>query len=189
MFKVLSGTTRLSRTALTRSLPSFSTSSSRLASEDPTSRKEAPIISNETVLARPDEVKEKTVHDATIAVSAKVDISPITGVPDEHIKTRRVRIYQPSKNAMQSGTSNTHHWEMEFDTRQRWENPLMGWTSTGDPLSNMKIQFATPDEAIEHCEKNGLIWYLDVPKREKELKPKSYGVNFAWNRRTRVSTK
>lgn len=119
----------------------------------------------------------------------QVDISPITGVPEEHVKTRRVRIYQPPKNAMQSGTNNIHHWEMEFDTRQRWENPLMGWTSTGDPLSNMKIEFSSPEEAIEHCEKNGWIWYLDVPKTQKNEKPKNYGANFHWNRRTRVSTK
>lgn len=119
----------------------------------------------------------------------QVDITPISGVPDEHIYTRRVRIYQPPKNAMQSGTNNIHHWEMEFDNRQRWENPLMGWTSTGDPLSNMKVQFPSPQEAIQHCEKNGWAWYIDVPKREKEFKPKSYGINFSWNRRTRVSTK
>jgi NADH dehydrogenase (ubiquinone) Fe-S protein 4 len=60
----------------------------------------------------------------------QVDISAITGVPEEHIKTRFVRIYRPSKNAMQSGTDNTHRWEIEFETRERWENPLMGWSST-----------------------------------------------------------
>jgi hypothetical protein len=26
-------------------------------------------------------------------------------------------------------------------------------------------------------------------QKEKELKPKSYGVNFSWDKRTRVSTK
>ncbi|CAH0713198.1 unnamed protein product, partial [Brenthis ino] len=189
MLKILNATSKLSRTALSRSAPAFSTSSLRLAIDDSVNRKEAPIIDNEAVLALPEEVKERSVQDATITVPKKVDLTPITGIPEEHIKTRRVRIYQPSKNAMQSGTSNTHHWEMEFDTRQRWENPLMGWTSTGDPLSNMKIEFSSPDEAIEHCEKNGWMWYLDVPKLDKEFKPKSYGVNFSWNRRTRVSTK
>lgn len=54
----------------------------------------------------------------------------MTGVPEEHLKTRKVRIFVPPKNAMQSGTDNTHHWEMEFDNKQRWENPLMGWCST-----------------------------------------------------------
>ncbi|XP_045777174.1 NADH dehydrogenase [ubiquinone] iron-sulfur protein 4, mitochondrial [Maniola jurtina] len=188
MLQAIGVTARLSRTGLSRSLPAFSTSS-RLSAQDPASRKEAPMIDNETVLATPEEVKEKMSQVVAITVPTKVDLSPITGVPEEHVKYRRVRIYQPPKNSMQSGTNNIHHWEMEFDTRQRWENPLMGWTSTGDPLSNLKVQFTSPEEAIEHCEKNGWIWFLDVPKIEKDLKPKSYGVNFAWNRRTRVSTK
>lgn len=57
------------------------------------------------------------------------NVGYVSGVPEEHIKTRRVRIYQPAKSAMQSGTNNTHFWQMDFDTRERWENPLMGWTS------------------------------------------------------------
>ncbi|KAM3963217.1 NADH:ubiquinone oxidoreductase subunit 18 [Aphomia sociella] len=190
MLKVIARTATLAKTPLSRSLPAFSTCNARLASPvDPISRKEAPKIDNETILSLPEEARQKSALESSITVSDKVDITPISGVPEEHVKTRRVRIYQPAKNAMQSGTSNTHHWEMEFDTRQRWENPLMGWTSTGDPLSNMKVQFSSPDEAIEHCEKNGWIWFLDVPKTEKPLKPKSYGLNFSWNRRTRVSTK
>ncbi|KPJ10510.1 NADH dehydrogenase [ubiquinone] iron-sulfur protein 4, mitochondrial [Papilio machaon] len=179
MFKVLTHTTRLSRQAIPG--PSYLIYNARFAStNDPAARKEAPIIDNETVIALPAEAKEKSALESTITVPKKAK---------EHIKTRRVRIYQPPKNAMQSGTNNIHHWEMEFDNRQRWENPLMGWTSTGDPLSNMKVQFSSPEDAIEHCEKNGWIWYLDCPKLEKEFKPKSYGINFSWNRRTRVSTK
>lgn len=50
---------------------------------------------------------------------------------------RMVRIFVPTKSAMQSGTANTDKWEMEFENRERWTNNLMGWTSTGDPLSNM----------------------------------------------------
>lgn len=57
-------------------------------------------------------------------------ITPVTGVPEEHIKTRLVRIFKPAKNPMQSGTFNTRKWKMEFETRQRWENPLMGWASS-----------------------------------------------------------
>lgn len=60
----------------------------------------------------------------------EVVISSVTGVPDEHVGPRRVRIFVPARNAMQSGTENTHRWQMEFDTRERWENPLMGWAST-----------------------------------------------------------
>lgn len=58
------------------------------------------------------------------------DITTVTGVPEEHIKTRKVRIFVPARNAMQSGVKNTHKWKIDFDTRERWENPLMGWSST-----------------------------------------------------------
>lgn len=187
MLKIISRSTNLSNVALSRSLPAFSTSSAVF--KDAVNRREAPKIDNKHALMLPEELKTKEALESSITVPTKVDMSPINGVPEEHIKTRRVRIYQPTKNAMQSGTDNINHWQMEFDTRQRWENPLMGWSSTGDPLSNLKVEFKSPDEAIEHCEKNGWVWFLDVGKTEKDVKPKSYGNNFSWNRRTRVSTK
>ncbi|XP_035435868.1 NADH dehydrogenase [ubiquinone] iron-sulfur protein 4, mitochondrial-like [Spodoptera frugiperda] len=188
MFQVISRAASLSKTPLSRSLPAFSTSV-RLDSRDPSRLREAPMIDSEVAISTPDELRQRNLLESTIKVPVKVDLSPVSGVPAEHICSRRVRIYQPPKNAMQSGTNNIQHWEMEFDNRQRWENPLMGWTSTGDPLSNMKVQFKCPEEAIELCEKNGWNWYLDVPKVKKQFKPKNYGVNFSWNRRTRVSTK
>lgn len=58
-----------------------------------------------------------------------MDITRITGVPEEHIKSRLVRISTATKNPMQSGTDNTGFWQMQFETRERWENPLMGWAS------------------------------------------------------------
>ena len=53
----------------------------------------------------------------------------LSGVPDEHLKPRMVRIFVPARNAMQSGSYKTHTWRIEFDTKERWENPLMGWAS------------------------------------------------------------
>ena len=92
---------------------------------------------------------------------------------------------------MQSGTNNLNSWRMEFDNRERWENPLMGWASTADPLSNMNgvVEFNTKEEAIELCEKNG--WKRTVTSEEKKKKErvKNYGINFSWDKRTRVSTK
>ncbi|CAH2284745.1 NADH dehydrogenase [ubiquinone] iron-sulfur 4, mitochondrial [Pelobates cultripes] len=116
------------------------------------------------------------------------DITSITGVPEEHIKTRKVHIFVPARNAMQSGVQNTKKWKMEFDTRERWENPLMGWASTADPLSNMLLSFTSKEDAIAFAEKNG--WSYEVEeKRIPKPKSKSYGANFSWNKRTRVSTK
>lgn len=148
--------------------------------DDELKKKEAPLVP----------LQPTHPHQAgvTITISGIEDLSPITGVPEEHIKNRLVRIFKPTRNAMQSGSANTHHFELEFENRERWENPLMGWSSTADPLSNMKVSFATEEEAIEYCEKNGWQWYVEVPKPTKS-KVKNYGVNFSWNKRTRVSTK
>jgi len=118
----------------------------------------------------------------------KVDISCITGVPEEHVKPRLVRIFTPAANAMQSGTFNTRRWRMEFDERERWENPLMGWCSTGDPLSNTEVNFHSKADAIAFCEKNGWNWFVEKEQKPKK-KVKSYGNNFSWNKRTRTSTK
>lgn len=114
---------------------------------------------------------------------------PINGIPEEHVKERRVRIFIPSKNAMQSGTHNLQTWRIEFDNRERWENPLMGWSSTGDPLSNLNVEFNTKEEAIELCEKNGWRWFVTSEEKPKKERVKNYGVNFSWDKRTRVSTK
>ena len=78
----------------------------------------------------PSEIEHEEALHGYITVPVGDQVGVISGVPDEHIKTRRVRIYQPAKNAMQSGTSNTKLWQIEFETRERWENPLIGWTSS-----------------------------------------------------------
>ncbi|XP_061395014.1 NADH dehydrogenase [ubiquinone] iron-sulfur protein 4, mitochondrial [Musca vetustissima] len=153
------------------------------------SMRDTPVIDVDTALAKPEDLEQKNKLQGTITVPVKVDISPITGVPEEHVKTRRVRIYMPPKNAMQSGTNNLQTWQIDFDNRERWENPLMGWTSTGDPLSNMHVNFSSPEEAITFCERNGWRWFIERPDKPKTERVKNYGINFAWNKRTRVSTK
>jgi len=111
-------------------------------------------------------------------------------VPEEHIVTRKVRVFRPAKNAMQSGMLNTKKWKIEFDTRERWENPTMGWGSNADPLSNISaaLSFHTKAEAVEFVERQGWSCFVDeVP--EKRLGPKSYGKNFSWNKRVRRAMK
>ncbi|CAH0550604.1 unnamed protein product [Brassicogethes aeneus] len=152
-------------------------------------QKEPKQVENNIALLNPDEVEHKQKMKGYITVEGAPDVSLISGIPEEHIKGRRVRIYEPPKNAMQSGTNNIGHWEMEFDNRERWENPLMGWASTGDPLSNMKIQFSTKEDAMDYCAKNGWEYFVQESSHDKPFKPKNYGINFSWNKRTRTSTK
>uniref|UniRef100_A0A4Y7NMM6 NADH dehydrogenase [ubiquinone] iron-sulfur protein 4, mitochondrial n=1 Tax=Simocephalus serrulatus TaxID=117539 RepID=A0A4Y7NMM6_9CRUS len=144
--------------------------------------KEAPLKSLNDVIAPVEK------HDELITVDSNVELASITGIPEEHIKTRLVRIWKPVKHAMQSGTANTHKWKMEFETRERWENPLMGWASTGDPLSNLQLSFATKEDAVAFCDKYGYEYSVSEVV-EKQIRPKSYGANFSWNKKTRTSTK
>nr|CAG4642043.1 EOG090X0DNW [Eurycercus lamellatus] len=147
--------------------------------------KEAPMKNLDDVLSPSTSGK----HDL-ITVDRHVDIAPITGIPEEHILTRLATISKPSKHAMQSGTSNTHHWKLEFETRERWENPLMGWSSTGDPLSNVELQFATKDEAIAYCEKHGYE-YAVSPRTRKSTKnkKKNQATVFQWKATLAVAPK
>jgi len=140
------------------------------------------------VLTPKEEITHREKMQGTITVDVPMDITTITGVPEEHTKSRRVRIFKPTKNSMQSGTSNTKRWKIEFETRERWENPLMGWSSSGDPLSNIQVDFMQKEDAVAFCEKNGWPWFVEEPV-EKPMRPKSYGANFSWSKKTRVSTK
>ena len=45
------------------------------------------------------------------------------------------------------------------------------------------------EEAIDHCDKNGWKWFVEAEEKPKKSRVKNYGVNFSWNKRTRVSTK
>nr|XP_045601029.1 NADH dehydrogenase [ubiquinone] iron-sulfur protein 4, mitochondrial-like [Procambarus clarkii] len=146
-----------------------------------------PLDTRKTLLSH-EEVQHQKALAGYITIDTPVDITAISGVPEEHIKTRHVLIKMPSKNSMQSGTNNLKKWCITFDQRERWENPLMGWASSADPLSNVQVDFSSREDAIAFCEKNGWAWSTE----EAPVKPprvKNYGANFSWNKRTRRSTK
>lgn len=116
------------------------------------------------------------------------NIAPLSGAPEEHIKERLVRIYKPPINAMQQGTYGHYKWHIEFDTHERWENVLMGWGSSGDPMSSVDVEFPSKEDAIIFCERMGYKYYVE-PEHERKIRTKSYGENFSWNKKTRISTK
>lgn len=177
---------RLNLTALTTKHRGIATTPRVADSQE--NDKKVPITTQEVGPTIDDETGLGEIRVDSITVRTNENVGLVSGILEDHITSRTVRIYQPAKNAMQSGTNNTNYWQIDFDTRQRWENPLIGWTSTGDPMSNLKVDFACMEDAIEHCEKMGWKYYVQKPNRNSP-KPRSYGVNFAWNRRTRVSTK
>ena len=94
------------------------------------------------------------------------------------------RIYSPAKTAMQSGKAKTGHWILEFDPEQpRKIDPLMGYTSSGDMKSQIRLTFPTLEEAVAYAKKNGLAYRVQEPK-ETRRRQISYAENFRYDRKT-----
>ncbi len=90
---------------------------------------------------------------------------------------KKAKIYKPSKTVMQSGVKKFDKWVIEFITEKPGINPLMGWESSTDTNSELKLEFSSKDLAIEYAKKNKIIYELIEPKRRKIIK-KSYADNF-----------
>jgi len=94
----------------------------------------------------------------------------------------KVRIYQPSKAATQSGRAKTHQWllEYEIETPRRPE-PLMGWISSGDTLNQVKLRFDSKEDAIAFAERKG--WeYAVQDAAARRVRPRNYADNFRMDR-------
>ena len=90
---------------------------------------------------------------------------------------KRAKIYKPTKSAMQSGIRNTKHWILEFDTLNTGINPLMGWESSRDTMSEVSLKFSTKQQAIIYAKKNNIDYSVIEPQKRKIIK-KSYTDNF-----------
>ena len=78
---------------------------------------------------------------------------------------------------MQSGFGKSNKWILEFKTKDPTKNPLMGWESSNDTLSELKLEFSTKELAINYAKKKKIIFELIEPKKRKTIK-KSYADNF-----------
>ena len=81
---------------------------------------------------------------------------------------------------MQSGERNTKKWILEFDTLNTGINPLMGWETSKDTMSEVKLEFSTKDQAINYARRNNIDYYIIEPQKRKIIK-KSYSYNFLKN--------
>lgn len=97
----------------------------------------------------------------------------------------RARIYQPARNAMQSGTAKTKVWVLEFvPASARSVDPLMGWTSSDDMNSQVKLRFESREEAETYAKARGIEFSVAEAKtRKMNIRAGGYGDNFATNRR------
>ena len=90
---------------------------------------------------------------------------------------KKAKIYMPTKTAMQSGKRKVKNWLLEFETRDTDIAPLMGWESSKDTMSEVRLEFPTNEQAINFAKKNNIDYYVLDHKKRKIIK-KSYADNF-----------
>jgi len=78
---------------------------------------------------------------------------------------------------MQSGLGKSDKWLIRFETIDSGLNPLMGWESSSDTLSELNLEFSTKELAIEYAKKNKIDFEIIEPQKRKTIK-KSYADNF-----------
>ena len=71
---------------------------------------------------------------------------------------KKAKIYKPTKTAMQSGNRNTKKWLLEFDTLNTGINPLMGWETSQDTMSEIKLEFSNKNQAINYAKKTCITY-------------------------------
>ena len=94
-----------------------------------------------------------------------------------------IKIFKPAKTAMQSGRGKTKQWLAEYVSDvDNVKDSLMGWNSSLDTQSQIKVFFETKEQAIAWAKNSNYQFYVEEPKIKK-IKPKSYASNFDINRK------
>ncbi|WP_173980424.1 ETC complex I subunit [Magnetospirillum sp. UT-4] len=101
----------------------------------------------------------------------------LTPEPEE-LPGAPVRVYRRSPGTVQSGPAHTSDWIVEFEPRLRpGIEPLMGWTSSADPLQQVRMTFADLESALTYCQRRGLVPDVQKPPVRRH-RTRSYADNF-----------
>ena len=90
---------------------------------------------------------------------------------------KKAKIYKPTKTSMQSGIGSTKKWVLEYIDESTTINPLMGWESSSNTLSELKLFFDSKDKAIDYANKNK-IEFVVIENNQRSFVKKSYTDNF-----------
>ncbi|KAE9628324.1 ETC complex I subunit [Parasedimentitalea maritima] len=97
----------------------------------------------------------------------------------------QARIFKPARNAMTSGMAKTRKWVLEYaPSNTREVDPLMGWTSSSDTQTQVRLRFDSKEAAVDYAEAHGIDAQVVEPKtRKANVRSGGYGANFATDRR------
>ncbi|KAF8530932.1 NADH-ubiquinone oxidoreductase 21kDa subunit [Gautieria morchelliformis] len=156
----------------------------------------SPVETDENAAGKPLSSEVAPVSESKdVPVAAEI----ISGAPVE-LRHRLIRIFQPTRNTMQSGGAKGEKWRIDWDALQgagMWQNPLMGWGSSyvsvhhlsanvngvvivsADYMQGTRISFNTREDAIRFAEKQGWDYYVQ-PATVKRVPPKNYSENYVY---------
>ncbi|MFK7902332.1 MAG: ETC complex I subunit [Nitratireductor sp.] len=98
------------------------------------------------------------------------------------LSSQRARIFSPAKTAMQSGKNKTGSWVLEFEkSAPATIEPLMGYTSSSDTKSQIRMKFDSKEAAVAYATRNGIAFTLLEPKAQKR-RAMTYSENFNYSR-------
>ncbi|KAF5339019.1 hypothetical protein D9611_008817 [Ephemerocybe angulata] len=163
--------------SLLRPLRQVASVSRRISSQVPAAQRFASSDSSTPARTNADETTSAVVHKGGEILAADT----ISGAPPE-LRKRVVRIYQPTRNTMQSGPGKTERWRLDWDILpggSRWENPLMGWASSADYMQGTRLSFRSKEDAAHFAEKQGWDYYVQ-PEVVKRIPPKNYAENYVY---------
>lgn len=88
------------------------------------------------------------------------------------------RIFQRSKNAMQSGKARADDWILQFEShRRKRPDPLTGWSGGADTQEQVSLSFPSLEAAQAYAEREGVAYHI-VPPAERRLRLQAYADNF-----------
>lgn len=95
----------------------------------------------------------------------------------------QVRIYRPAKTAMQSGKANSQAWVLEYEpAAPKKADALMGWLGSNDTTQQIRLKFATKEEAVAYATRKGLNFQVTEPATKKPVPAKNYADNFRFDK-------
>ncbi|MBI5165917.1 MAG: ETC complex I subunit [Magnetospirillum sp.] len=95
----------------------------------------------------------------------------------------QVRIYRPAKTAMQSGRAgNAASWVLEHEPlAPKRADRLMGWLGSSDTTQQLRLKFATREQAVAYAKRKGLD-YVVTGEATRVSHPKNYADNFRFDK-------
>ncbi len=95
----------------------------------------------------------------------------------------RARIYKCPQKATQSGAIRSHRWIIDYgESSPRSHDSLTGWISCNDTQAEIKLLFATKEQAINYAKIHSIAYDIEEPNSNHYV-IKNYEDNFDNNRK------